>query len=103
LELEKAEQQREALKDREGMELRTAERQFTVAQQTVVNAEAQLDLASRIRSSTVAQHQQGTAAVTDLVMVHQAHWEAQQNYLDALVDLRKAQLELQRLQGVLMK
>lgn len=103
LELEKAEQQREALKDREGMELRTAERQFTVAKQTVLNAEAQLDLASRIRSSTVAQHQQGTAAVTDLVMVHQAHWEAQQNYLDALVDLRKAQLELQRLQGELMK
>lgn len=102
-ELEKAEEQRAALKDREGMERRAAERQFTVAQGTVVNAEAQLELAGRIRSNTVALHKQGLAAISDLVMVHQAHREAQQNYLDALVDLRKAQLELQRLNGGLLK
>ena len=102
-ELEKAEEQRAALQDREGMERRAAERQFTVAQGTVANAVAQLELAGRIRSNTVALHQQGLAAVSDLVMVHQAHREAQQNYLDALVDLRKAQLELERLNGGLLK
>ncbi len=102
-ELEKAEVQREALKDREGMERRAAVRQFAVAQSTVVNTEAQLGLAGRIRSNTVELHKQGLAAISDLVMVHQAHREAQQNYLDALVDLRKAQLELQRLDGGLLK
>ncbi|QQS72701.1 MAG: TolC family protein [Flavobacteriales bacterium] len=102
-ELEKAEEQRAALQDREGMERRTAERQFTVAQGTVVNAVAQLELAGRIRSNTVALHQQGLAAVSDLVMVDQSHRQAQQNYLDALVDLRKAQLELERLNGGLLK
>ncbi len=102
-ELEKAEVQREALKDREGMERRAAARQFTLAQGTVLNAEGQLELAGRIRSNTVELHKQGLAAISDLVMVHQAHREAQQNYLDALVDLRKAQLELQRLNGGLLK
>lgn len=103
IELEKAEEQRAALKDREGMERRAAERRFKVAQVGVANAEMQLLLAGRIRGNTVALHKQGLAAVADLVMVHQAHRDAQQNYLDALVDLRKAQLELQRLNGGLLK
>lgn len=101
-ELERVALQRDVLLDKESMERRTAERQIAVAEQAVTNSNAQLALAERIRSSTVLQHGQGIASVTDLILADQTHREAQQNYLNALVDLRKAQLEWQRLNGILI-
>jgi len=41
--------------------------------------------------------------VPDLILAEQSEHEAQMNYLNALVVLRKAQLELQRLNGILLK
>ncbi|HQV75846.1 MAG TPA: TolC family protein [Flavobacteriales bacterium] len=103
LELEKMTLQRDALLDKEGMERRTTERQITVAQQAITNGDAQLELAGRIRRNTVLQHREGVASTTELILADQSEREAQQNYLNALVDLCKAQLELQRLNGNLLK
>lgn len=103
LELERMTLQRDALLDKEGMERRTAERRIVVAQQAVANSTAQLELARRIRRSTVLQHREGVAGVTELILADQSEREAQQSYLEALVDLRRAQLELQRLYGNLLE
>ena len=102
-ELQRTELQRDALLDKENVERRSAQRQLTIAEQVITNNTAQLALAERIRRSTMAQHAQGLATVPDLILAEQSEHEAQINYLNALVDLRKAQLELQRLNGVLLK
>jgi len=102
-ELERSELQRDALLDKESIELRSAQRQLTIADEVIVNNTAQLALAERIRRSTTAQNAQGLATVPDLILAEQSEHEAQLNYLNAVVDLRKAQLELQRLNGILLK
>lgn len=102
LELERAGLLRDAVADREGLEQRRAAREEALALRTITDAEAQLALADRIRRSTLLQHAEGLATPTDLVLADQAVREGQQLYIDALVQLRKAQLELSRLNGMLL-
>lgn len=102
-ELQRTELQRDALLDKEDMERRSVQRQLTIAEQVITNNTAQLALAERIRRITMAQHAQGLVTVPDLILAEQSEHEAQMNYLNALVDLRKAQLEMQRLNGILLK
>ena len=102
LELEHATLQRDAAVERDAVERRTALREEALARRALDDSHAQLELAYRIRSSTILQHGQGVASITDLVLADQAHREAQQNSIDALVQLRRAQLELTRLNGLLL-
>lgn len=102
LELERAGLLRDVVADREGLEQRRATRDEALALRTLTDAEAQLALAERIRRSTLLQHTEGLATLTDLVLADQAVREGQQLYIDALVQLRKAQLELARLNGTLL-
>lgn len=102
LELERAGLLRDAVADRESLEQRRAARDEALALRTITDAEAQLTLADRIRRSTLLQHAEGLATLTDLVLADQAVREGQQLYIDALVQLRKAQLELARLNGMLL-
>ncbi len=102
LELERAGLLRDAVADREGLEQRRAARDEALAFRTLADAEAQLTLADRIRRSTLLQHAEGVATLTDLLLADQAVREGQQLYIDALVQLRKAQLELARLNGTLL-
>ncbi len=102
LELERAGLLRDAVADRESLEQRRAAREEALALRSITDAEAQLALADRIRRSTLLQHAEGLATLTDLVLADQAVREGQQLYIDALVQLRKAQLELARLNGTLL-
>jgi OMF family outer membrane factor len=102
LELEQATLQRDAAVERDALERRTALREEALARRALGDSHSQLELAERIRKSTVLQHAQGVASITDLVLADQAHREAQQNSIDALIQLRKAQLELTRLNGALL-
>lgn len=102
LELEHATLQRDAAMERDALERRTALREEALARRALADSRGQLELAERIRSSTVLQHAQGVASITDIVLADQAHREAQQNTIDALIQLRKAQLELTRLNGALL-
>ena len=102
LELERAGLLRDAVADREGLEQRRATRDEALALRTLSDAEAQMVLAERIRRSTLLLHTEGLATLTDLVLADQAVREGQQLYIDALVQLRKAQLELASLNGMLL-
>ncbi|MCC7501048.1 MAG: hypothetical protein IT229_00870, partial [Flavobacteriales bacterium] len=94
--------QRDAVSEKDGLDRRRAERDQTLARRALADSESQLELADRIRRSTLLQHQQGVASLSDIVLADQAFWDAQQNTINALVDLRKAQLELARITGTML-
>lgn len=83
------------------MEIENVTRQRHTAQQTVINTENQIALAQSIYEQTILQQKQGTATLTDVLLADNALREAQQNYLSAVVDYLKADLELKKLTGTI--
>ncbi|WP_262250110.1 TolC family protein [Parapedobacter soli] len=99
LEISNNELQAQLIGDKNKMEIENATRQRNTAQQTVINTENQIALAQSIYEQTTLQQKQGTATLTDILLADNALREAQQNYLSAVVDYLKADLELKKLTG----
>ena len=59
----------------------------------------QIKWAKSVYQQTLLQQQQGTASLTDILLADNALREAQQNYLNLLVDYLKADLELKQASG----
>ena len=83
------------------MEIENAARQKTIAQNTIINTENQIDLAQSIYEQTILQQKQGTASLTDILLADNALRDAQQSYLSAIIDYLKVDLELKKLKGML--
>ncbi len=62
-------------------------------------AAQQIEWAKSVYQQTLLQQQQGTASLTDILLADNALREAQQNYLNLLVDYLKADLELKKASG----
>ncbi len=101
LEISNNELQAQLIGDKNKMEIENATRQRNTAQQTVINTENQIALAQSIYEQTILQQKQGTATLTDVLLADNALHEAQQNYLSAVVDYLKADLELKKLTGTI--
>ena len=101
LEISNNELQAQLIGDKNKMETENALRQRTIAQQTVIVTENQITLAQSIYEQTVLQQKQGTTTLTDVLLADNALREAQQNYLSAVVDYLKADLELKKLTGTI--
>lgn len=101
LEISNNELQAQLIGDKNKMEIENAIRQRHTAQQTVVNTENQIDLAQSIYEQTILQPKQGTATLTDVLLADNALREAQQNYLSAVIDYLKVDLELKKLTGTI--
>lgn len=101
LEISNNELQAQLIGDKNKMETENALRQRTIAQQTVINTENQITLAQSIYEQTVLQQKQGTTTLTDVLLADNALREAQQNYLSAVIDYLKADLELKKLTGTI--
>lgn len=101
LEISNNELQAQLIGDKNKMETENALRQRTIAQQTVINTENQITLAQSIYEQTILQQKQGTAILTDVLLADNALREAQQNYLSAVIDYLKADLELKKLAGTI--
>lgn len=101
LEISNNELQAQLIGDKNKMEIENAIRQRHTAQQTVVNTENQIDLAQSIYEQTILQQKQGTATLTDVLLSDNALREAQQNYLSAVIDYLKVDLELKKLTGTI--
>ncbi len=101
LEISNNELQAQLIGDKNKMEIENALRQRTIAQQTVINTENQITLAQSIYEQTILQQKQGTATLTDVLLADNALREAQQNYLSAVIDYLKADLELKKLTGTI--
>jgi OMF family outer membrane factor len=101
LEISNNKLQAQLIGDKNKMEIENATRQRNTAQQTVINTENQIALAQSIYEQTILQQKQGTATLTDVLLADNALREAQQNYLSAVVDYLKEDLELKKLTGTI--
>ncbi|MBS1765632.1 MAG: TolC family protein [Bacteroidetes bacterium] len=101
LEINNNELQAQLISDKNEMEIENAIRQRTIAENTIMNTENQIDLAKTIYDQTILQQKQGTASLTDVLLADNALREAQQNYLNAIIDFLKADLEFKKLTGTI--
>lgn len=81
------------------MLIENAKRMKITAQLTVENTLSQIKLSQTVYEQTVLQQKQGTANLTDILLADNTLRDAQQNYLSAVVDYLKANLELKKLTG----
>lgn len=102
IEIEKSNIQKELVTEKSKLDLRNAEMQYSLATKNISVVSSQIDLAKRIYDNTVLQNQQGVASITDLLLADNALRESQQNYLVALINLHRAELEYKRVTGNLI-
>ena len=89
--------------DQHNMLIENANRRRAVTQKTIANTLSQIDLARTVYEQTSLQQKEGTANLTDVLLADNTLREAQQNYLSAIVEYLKADLELKKLTGNINK
>lgn len=89
----------ELLNDKQNVQIENAQMQYDVASSNLLNSKSQLTLAETIYSKTIIQQKEGVASLTDVLLSDNTQKEAQQNFLSALVDVMKADLELKKVSG----
>jgi outer membrane protein TolC len=99
LELQNSDLQLSLLTEQNTMQIQNAKLQRSVAQKSVETTSEQIKLAQTIYEQTGIQQKQGTASLSDVLLADNALREAQQNYLIAVIDYLKADLELKKLTG----
>jgi OMF family outer membrane factor len=99
IEIEKSNIQKELISEKSKVDLKNAEMQYTLAARNISLVSSQTDLAKKIYDNTILQNQEGIANITDLLLSDNALRESQQNYLLALINLRRAELEYKRVTG----
>jgi OMF family outer membrane factor len=99
LELENNSLQIELLSGQNNMQITNANLQRNASQRTVITSQEQVDLALKIYNEVALQKNQGTASLTDLLLADNELRKAQQDYLSAVIDYLKADLELKKLTG----
>lgn len=99
LELTNSELQMDLLTAQNTMQIENARKQRGITQRTIETTSSQIVLAQSIYDQTLIQQKQGTASLTDVLLADNSLREAQQNYLTAIIDYLKADLELQKLTG----
>jgi OMF family outer membrane factor len=102
IEIEKSNIQKELVSEKSKVDLKNAEMQYELAAGNISVVSSQIDLAKKIYENTLLQNQQGVANITDLLLADNALRESQQNYLAALINLRRAELEYRRVTGNLV-
>ena len=95
--------QLELLKDQNKLKIRNAELKIEAARRTVETSKSQIDFAKSIYDKMVLQQKEGLASINDVLMSDSTLREAQQNYLSAVIEYLKADLELKKLSGNILK
>ncbi len=99
IELENNDLRKSLVTDQTDMQTRNAHLQRSVAKQTINESELQVELASSIYQQTLLEQKQDVANLTDVLMADNSLREAQQNYITAIIDYLKAELELKKITG----
>jgi OMF family outer membrane factor len=99
IELQNNQLQVSLLTEQNDMQLTNASQKRMVAQSSVETTTKQIELAESVYGQTVLQQKQGVANLTEVLLADNALREAQQNYLSAVIDYLKADLELKKLSG----
>jgi OMF family outer membrane factor len=99
IELQNSQLQVSLLTEQNDMQVTNASQKRLVAQSSVETTTKQIELAESVYGQTVLQQKQGVANLTEVLLADNALREAQQNYLSAVIDYLKADLELKKLSG----
>jgi len=91
------------LKDKNTIEIDNTKLQIGVAQATIKNTKEQIDIAQKVYDSVLLQQKQGLVSLTDVLMADNNLRQAQQSYLQAVIDYLKADLKLKKLTGNILK
>lgn len=102
IDIQKTNIQKDLVSEKSKLDLINAEMQYSIASQNIATVENQIKLAKKIYSNTVLENTQGLATITDLLLADNSLREAQQNYIVAMANLRKAELEYKRVTGNLI-
>lgn len=102
LELKNNELQSSFLTDQTALLIEAAQQQREVARRSVGTTHSQTQLAQSIYDQTLLQQKQGLASLTEVLLADNTLRETQQNYLSALVDYLKADLDLKKATGNLL-
>lgn len=102
IEIDKSSILKEQITEKTKLDRINAEMQYVLANKNIATVNVQIELAKKIYDNTVLQNKQGMASITDLLMADNALRESQQNYIVALINLRKAELEFKRVTGNLI-
>ena len=84
------------------MDIANARNQFLVQQQNLSTNRSQVMLAEKVYIQTQLQFKEGTIDITDLVQAENSLRDAQNNYLNTLVNLRTAELDWKKATGSLI-
>lgn len=103
VELKNSALQQNMAEEQNKMQIANASSQRAVALQSIGNTTAQIAQADNIYRQTLLQQQQGVASLADVLLADTALREAQQNHLSAVVDYLKADTELKKFTGSLIK
>jgi OMF family outer membrane factor len=99
LEVRNSELQQSLITEQTNMQIDNARKQRMVAQHSLETTRSQIALGQSVYGQTILQQAQGTAGLPDILLADNALREAQQNYLAAVVEYLKADLELKKLTG----
>lgn len=91
--------QLELLKDQNALQVRNATLKIAVAGESINSSKSQIKFAQEIYDQTILQQKEGLASITDVIMADSALRQAQQDYLTAVIDYYKADLELKNVTG----
>jgi len=99
IEIENNELQRSLLTDQNTTQVKNARLSKLVAQETINESNLQIELAQKIYNTTLLQQKQDLANLTDVLMADNALRQSQQDYINAVIDYLKADLEIKKLTG----
>ncbi|HRI58746.1 MAG TPA: TolC family protein [Saprospiraceae bacterium] len=102
LEFQQLGHQQAYLQENIDMEITNARNQILSNRRSLVAAESSVQLAGNVLQQTALQLREGLANITDLLNAENALREAQINYLSTLINLRTAQLEMDKATGHLL-
>lgn len=103
LEIDNSALQLEMVEDKNEMLIVNARLEIKVAQKMVETSNSHVVLAKSIYENTELQRQNDMASLNDVLLANTSLREAQQNYLSAIVDYLKADLNLKNLTGNSLK
>ncbi len=97
--LQNSELQVKLLAEQNNMQIENAKLQQSTTRKSIETILQQLQLAESVYQQTVLQQKQGTATLSDVLLADNALREVQQNYLNAVIDFLKSELEMKKLTG----
>lgn len=84
------------------LQFNSAQSQIRRAQTSVQNDDRNVKLAQEVYNVTTLQYRQGTKLLTDLINADNSYREARTNYINSLINLYQARLDLEQSQGKLL-